>query len=282
MARERGLTKQVQDALDSKLKIGSSKHHDKFAGVTDQFIYSWSTYRTYLKHGCYFLRWAKAEHGCSNLDSARSYVDPFLSMRIEQGLSPYTQKLEASALAKIYGCSTTDFVKTQTRHRADIERSRGGKVRDKYFSEKRNKDFVDFCKATGLRRSEIKGLTKDNLGFDNASGTYFLKITGKGGRYREAMILSDQVVQYIKNSDGLVWSKLPNGADIHSYRADYCTAIYEKYARAKDDIPMQERYYCRKDLRGVCYDKKAMLIASKALGHNRISVIAGHYIRKSS
>jgi len=33
-------------------------------------------------------------------------------------------------------------------------------------------------------------------------------------------------------------------------------------------------------LKNVWYDKKAMLIASAALGHNRISIIAGHYIRK--
>ena len=31
--------------------------------------------------------------------------------------------------------------------------------------------------------------------------------------------------------------------------------------------------------RGVVYDKAAMEVASEALGHSRISVIAGHYIR---
>ena len=42
-----------------------------------------------------------------------------------------------------------------------------------------------------------------------------------------------------------------------------------------------EVYVCRGDLKGVVYDRKAMEIASKALGHNRISVIAAHYIRKN-
>lgn len=40
-----------------------------------------------------------------------------------------------------------------------------------------------------------------------------------------------------------------------------------------------DAYVCRGDLQGIVYDRKAMEIASKALGHNRISVIAGHYLK---
>jgi len=58
-----------------------------------------------------------------------------------------------------------------------------------------------------------------------------------------------------------------------------CVRI-RKHARPLDKIPKKERYCCRSDLKGVWYDKKAMLIASSALGHNRISIIAAHYIRK--
>lgn len=32
-------------------------------------------------------------------------------------------------------------------------------------------------------------------------------------------------------------------------------------------------------LKGVVYDKKAMKVVTEALGHNRISVIAEHYLR---
>ena len=38
-------------------------------------------------------------------------------------------------------------------------------------------------------------------------------------------------------------------------------------------------YTCRKDEAGKKLDKAAMLICSKALGHNRISVVADNYIR---
>lgn len=281
MTREKGLTKQVQDVLDSKLKIGSSKYVDKKSGITNDHIYSWSTYRTYLKHGCYFAKWVKTTHKSKTLDDARIYVDEYLQKRISEKVSPYTQKLEAAALAKIYGCSTNAFIKTDTRHRAEITRSRGNKIRDEHFSEKKNKDFVDFCRATGLRRSELKTLKGNQLTYDETTKTYNLIVTGKGGRTRECPILSSAAVKRIHAAGNhLVWKKLPNGADIHSYRADYCTSLYGLYARSKDEIPISDRYCCRGDLKGIWYDKKAMKIATKALGHNRISVIAGHYIRR--
>ena len=280
MPKRPSLVKQVQDVLNSKLKIGHSKYLDKLKNDTTGHIYSWGTYRTYLKHGCYFVNWAKATYGCKYIDDAKQYVNEYLQMRIGNGLSPYTQKLEAAAIAKIYGCSSADFIKTQDRHRAAIERSRGVKVRDKHFSEKNNQEFVDFCRATGLRRNEIRSLKSNQLVYDGETNSYFLDVIGKGGRERRSPILSDEAVQRIKSAKGLVWEKIPNGADIHGYRADYCTAIYNKHARLSDEIPKKDLYACKKDLKGVLYDKKAMAIASEALGHNRISVIAAHYIRK--
>jgi len=280
MPKRPSLVKQVQNALDDKLKIGHSKYLDKLKDDTAGHIYSWSTYRSYLKHSCYFVNWAKTTHGCKDLDSARPFINEYLQMRIDNKISPYTQKLDAAALAKIYGCSSQDFIKTEVRRRAAIERSRGVKVRDKHFSEKRNQDFVDFCRATGLRRAEITSLKSSQLIFDEDTNSYFLDVVGKGGRRRLAPILSDEAVQRVKNANGLVWDKIPNGADIHAYRGEYCTAIYNKYARPLDKIKKKEIYFCRSDLKGIWYDKKAMAIASEALGHNRISVIAAHYIRK--
>ena len=280
MPKRPSLVKQVQNILDGKLKIGHSKYLDKLNKDTAGHIYSWSTYRTYLKHGSYFANWAKTTHGCRDIHAAKQYVNEYLQMRIDGGLSPYTQKLEAAALAKIYGCSSTDFIPTQDRRRAAIERSRGVKVRDKHFSEKRNQEFVDFCRATGLRRNEIRSLKSNQLVYDEKTNSYFLDVIGKGGRERLSPVLSDEAVQRIKNAKGLVWDRIPNGADIHAYRAEYCTAIYNKHARSVDKIPKKDLYCCKKDLKGVKYDKQAMITASQALGHNRLSIIAAHYIRK--
>ena len=298
MARNRvklpSMVKQVQNALDEKLAIGESKHIDKINGETQNKIYSWETYRSYMKHCNYFTKWAKEQHGCKSIEQCRPYVDEWLKSRSEKGLSAYTQKLEASALAKMYGCSTKDFIKTDVRHRADISRSRGEKVRDRHFSEEKNKGLVNFCKSTGLRRAELKALTGDKLLEKN--GQYFIKVDSgsKGGRYREAPVIENvkEVVERMQRvGNGKVFEKIPNGADIHAYRSCYATTLYNSLARPKEEIPydkinrgtghkyQSQVYFCQKDLKGVTYDKVAMLKVSRALGHNRISIIAEHYIR---
>ena len=293
MPKNKSLVRQVQDTLKSKLRIGEPKHLAKQQGLASDGIYSWSTYENYLAKSCAFVKWAKGEYGVRTLADARGYVDAYLKKHIDEGYSPYTQKLIACALAKLCGCSTMDFIQTQVRHRVNITRSRGitndeGKIVSRAkFSESKNQEFVDFCRATGLRRHEIKQLRPENLGYDQATGEYILVgIKGKGGKVRDCPIASpkedavEMIINRIKNPPAgqLVWSKIPSRVDIHSYRADYCRAVYNLHARLINKIPNNERYYCRDDLKGVVYDKRAMAVASRALGHNRIGVNAGHYL----
>jgi len=281
--KNKSLTHQVKEVLLQKQRFGESRHLAKRDGTASDGIYSRSTYENYLAKACRFVKWTKMEFGVRTLEQAHVHVDAYLKHHIEQGYSPYTQKAIASALAKLYGCSTRDFIPTQVRHRANITRSRkdeNGKSKAK-FCEVRNREFVDFCRATGLRRNSLSQLRPENLGYSRATGRYMIvDLKGKGGRPIEAPILCDRAVERIKNTpEGqFVWNKIPSRADIHSYRADYCKNIYEIHARPIADIPKGERYYCRGDLKGVVYDRRAMAVASRALGHNRISVVAGHYL----
>ena len=119
---------------------------------------------------------------------------------------------------------------------------------------------------------------------------------GKGGRERLSPIIgknAGQIIERITDTppEEKVWQHIHNCADIHGYRAEYATAIYKARARAIEGIPydrvnrgtgrryQSEVYTCRKDEAGKKLDKAAMLICSKALGHNRISVVADNYIR---
>ena len=280
MSKNKSIIYQVKETLEQKLCIGESKHLAKQQGAAGDGIYSWGTYNTYLAKSCAFVKWTKEQHGCRTLTDSRAYVDNYIKHYIDRGYTAHTQKTIANSLAKLYGCSTTDFIPTQPRNRANITRSRKGKANTR-FSESKNQEFVDFCRATGLRRHEIKFLKLENLGFDEATKKYMLvNIKGKGGRLRDCPILSKEAVKHMKNTPAgqRVWSKIPYNADIHSYRADYCKAIYTQHARPVAEIPQRERYYCRKELKGVVYDKRAMAVASRALGHNRIEVIAGNYL----
>lgn len=276
---KKSLIRQVQERLDSMLAIGESKYEDKKIDLTKGKIYSWSTYKSYLQQCCQFARYCRDQHHCKNLADCRQYVQEWMESR--KDLSAYTLKLSASALCKLYGESLEELgISTKRAARGEITRSRGTAKRDAHFSEQKNADFVEFCRSTGLRRSEITKLRGDQL--IERDGQYYICITGKGGRYREAPVCGnvELVIGKMKEAGtGKVWKKVPQNADIHSYRADYASRIYLKYARPIEEIPRKERYICRKDKAGIVYDKAAMLEASKALGHNRISVVGEHYLR---
>lgn len=276
---KKSLIRQVQERLDSMLAIGESKYEDKKIDLTERKIYSWNTYKSYLQHCCQFVRYCRDNHHCKNLADCRQYVGEWMGSR--KDLSAYTQKLSASALCKLYGESLEELgITTKRAARREITRSRGTAKRDSHFSEEKNAEFVEFCRSTGLRRSEITKLRGDQL--IERDGEYCIETTGKGGRFRVITICGnvELVIGKMKEAGtGKVWKKVPQNADIHSYRADYASRIYLKYARPIEEIPRKDRYVCRKDKAGIVYDRKAMLETSRALGHNRISVVGEHYLR---
>ena len=287
------LAYQIQVTLNAKLTIGRSKHKDKLNKDISNYIYSWSTYNCYVKHSNYFALWAKRKYDCKTLSDCRIHIDEWLKLR-SASLSAYTVKLDASALAKLYDCSTFDFVATPSRHRSEITRSRGLKRRDVNFSIKKNRHFIEFAKSTGLRRKELQLLTGKNLIF--IKNKPFINVTKgtKGGKKRITPVIynPDLVIAAMKAAGSKkVFDKVPQGADVHGYRSEYALKLYKLHARDINLIPFDKEnkgtkrkyqsdvYHCRNDLAGVKYDKKAMLIVSNALGHNRISVIAAHYLR---
>lgn len=128
------------------------------------------------------------------------------------------------------------------------------------------------------------------------SGYYVLVESGKGGRMRISPIVGpdiDKIVGRFRDTqrDEKVWKYVSSNADIHSYRSDYAVQIYKASARDIKDIPFDkvnsgtgrkyqsEVYTCRKDESKKKLDKRAMLMCSKALGHNRIEIVANNYIR---
>ena len=192
--------------------------------------------------------------------------------------------MEASALVKLYGCTLEELnIHTAARQRKDITRSRNTVKRDRHFSESNHAELIAFCRAAGLRRAELKALRGTAL-YQDRSG-YYLHITSgsKGGRERYAPIIGDKdlIIRLCKQAgDGKVFEKVPSGADIHSYRRDYATAIYWQHARPLEQLTAKEKYYCRGDRKGEVFDRAAMRITSNALGHGRIEVIAGHYLKE--
>ena len=278
---------EMNEILQDKLHkgVGTSKHARKVVGDTAaDAIFSFNTYKAYKKHCSYFTSWVRAKYKCKTLAQARQYADEWLQMRIDTGLSAYTIKLELAALCKLYGDTAADYISTPPRLRKNIKRSRGKAARDAHFSEARNAEFVEFCRSTGLRRSEIKALTGDKLE-KGADGYWYINVNKmtKGGRPRKVRIIGTndaiaRIVERMQNAgNGRVFEKIPS-CDIHGYRSEFATAVYKQYARPVKSLPPEERYCCRKDRKGVWYDRKALLETSRQLGHNRVCVVGEHYL----
>ena len=279
------LPRLAEKELIRQLRTGQSRHEAKIReGIHDpEGIFSYNTFRSYEKHCRAFCKWVKSEHPeCRTLKDALEYVPDYLKMRIDRGLSSYTVHLDASALAKLYHCQSKDFgVKLPSRERKNITRSRGSKTHDKHFSEKNNRAVVDFCRGTGLRRHELKALKVGDVAPD---GSWVRVRRGKGGKPRTVPVLpayQKHVAKCVADAKGksVFESKaIKQRMDVHSYRREYANALYRSYVRNLKTLSNQEKYFCRKDKAGIVYDREAMLIVSRALGHNRIDVIAEHYL----
>ena len=109
---------------------------------------------------------------------------------------------------------------------------------------------------------------------------------GKGGKERFVPIFAKdkkeltEIINTFKIAgDKKVFGKLPSHYDNHFYRGEYAKRAYKKFARPIRNIrDKKEVYYCREERKGDAFDRNAMLITSQFLGHNRVDVIARHYL----
>ena len=326
--KKQDLKQQAYSRLTKQIAFGESKKEAKAAGTDGDKIFSINTYKTYRRECRAFAAYVMQEHpNCTSLNKAKKYASEWIQLRIDQGCSAWTVQTEVMALQKMYGEKVAQDVDVPERRRENITRSRVERVRDGHFSKSNNDELIRFCKGTGLRRSELEKLVgRDLIHRDRiekeisrlesmAERTprdekrlvflkdtrlfkedYFLYVKGKGGRERLSPIIgkdAPQIIERIQNTPEKerVWQYVHSCADVHSYRADYATAIYKAAARPIDQIPFDrvnqgsgkayqsEVYNCRGDEKGKRLDKAAMLTCSKALGHNRVCVVADHYLR---
>lgn len=268
-----------------KAGLGSERSKDKAEANTRNKIYSKATFETYKQQFRHFADWLEKAHPeAVTLEDARGFVDEYLRHLIELERSAYSISTAKAAIAKIMGVEATQFVATPPRLRADIKRSRGVAERDKHISDKKEEELARFTSATGLRRKEMTMIEAEDLFFKNGQAYLNIDKGTKGGKSRVAKIVgkteeeTKDIVKWIQSKEGRLFNKLSSNYDNHYYRATYANRLYNKLKRDIDDIPAQERYVMRKERAGEVYDKQAMLLVSKALGHNRISVIAQSYL----
>lgn len=268
-----------------KKGFGTKRSSDKMNADTRDKIYSENTFLTYKRQSRYFADWLEKRYPeVKTIEQARAYVDEYLLYLIEIGKSPSSIATTKAALVKVFQTDASAFVETPERTRAGIKRSRFDVKQDSHISNKTEERLSRFTSATGLRRAEMLRIEADDLFFK--SGKAYLSVTKgtKGGKARIVEIVgvspgdTKDIVEWIQGQKGRLFPHITKHYDNHHYRAIYARRVYDKYARKEKDIPPNERYVMRKDRAGEVFDRLAMAVASKNLGHNRISVIAQSYL----
>lgn len=271
--------------LDSLFCPNRSRHKDKLEEINAraaigqnsypvrlQGIYSYETLRTYKEHCANYSEWVKEtfqDLKIRDLESAKPYFSQYLQHRLEQGDSAWTLKLIRSALKKVYqDPKLADDVNLPVRKKENIIRSRGQKPMDKKFSPERNRDLVDFCRATGLRRHELQSLKVIDV-YQVGDRLQVDVHQGKGGKFRSVPVLKQfesRIEEIISNKDlsSQLFDKIPVRADIHSYRREYAASYYKELS-GKNFNPKEK-------------DKDVIRLVSKALGHNRLDVVTRNYL----
>ena len=304
------LRKDMQSRLDSYLKNGKNSSRDKDKNNKEDLaqnkIYSYVTYKNYKK-SCYKF----ADYLFHNNKEVRQlkdlkikHVNNYLQYLVVKGYSAPTINSSKAAIAKLMQISSKEFLKTPRVKRKDITRSRGMKERDKHISKETENYYAKFTTAIGGRRSEMEELRGSDLivkplkvELKDKNGNKYVKVlskrypqikirNGKGGKERFVPIFAKnkkelaEIINTFKNAgESKVFGKLPSHFDNHFYRGEYAKRAYKKFARPIRNIrDKKEVYYCREERKGDAFDRNAMLIASKFLGHNRVDVIARHYL----
>lgn len=287
LQQKEGYRKTARLRLQAMLKagMGSKRSKDKAEADTKNKIYSKATFETYKQQFRHFADWLEKAHPeAFTLEDARGFVDEYLRHLIELERSAYSISTAKAAIAKIMGVEATQFIATPPRLRADIKRSRGVVERDKHISDKKEEELARFTSATGLRRKEMTMIRAEDLFFENGQAYLNVDKGTKGGKSRVAKIVgkteaeTKEIVKWIQSKEGRLFYKLSSNYDNHYYRATYANRLYNQLKRDIADIPTEDKYIMRKERAGEVYDKQAMLQVSRALGHNRISVIAQSYL----
>ncbi len=200
-------------------------------------------YHTYLDETIRFVRWCKEQpphpsigHKPRTLEECRVYVDDYLKYNISRNLSAWSIKVMANSIAKLYGCSSREFIPTPQRKRSNITRSRGSKVRDKNYSEKNNQDVLLLNRVVGMRRSELAQIRGSDLMF--IEGNPYIKISRgtKGGKVRYSELAGhpeeiEKVVEMFRSAGNKKLCPHPNSnIDFHGLRREYAKSLYSKYA----------------------------------------------------
>ena len=251
-------------------------------------IHSFKTRSVYQEQVLRFINWCRDTHQMKRLEDLDARADElacqYLTEQSQARKSPYTLQVERSALRLFFGDrSLAASVILPRRTRTRILRSRGPVRHDRHFQPANWESLLNFLRATGLRRTELRLLRVRDIIERDIDPEYFGQTTvkvvnGKGGKSRTVPVLVGHeqdvlAMQTGRAEEEAVFPRIPRHLDVHSYRRAYAQALYLSYAPGWVLPPAEKR------LKAGDYNAEAVQQVSRALGHNRKDVVLRHYLR---
>ena len=314
----RRIFKSLQHLLFAQTKFGCSKHRAKQAARDKYLaehgslrgynpakvdgIYSCSTLRTYLNWMRRFALYCVEYYGAKRIsDLTERMGEQYLIHLHSRKLSSWTIYTAASAINKATGWTLSPRrLGIPKRMKANIKQNRTPRTYNAAIIAA-NSDQMLIARASGIRRMSMTQIRPIDCVRDSTTGTVIgIMVKEKGGKRRIAPILlvhqkaiSDIVNRaLIQNGETApIFTRYSTRINTHHLRAEYAAQLLlqleAEYAAGRPLFggAFELRDYCH--LRGKDKQRRAktaghetVLLAccSGALGHNRVSVILGHYL----
>ena len=262
MAKRPSLAYQFHQALESKKKIGESRHEAKeIAGKQNakvEGIYSYKTYDAYKQASKTFCKWIKTEFPqvkyLSEID--RDMCKKYIKHREQTGCSAYTYSQDMAMISKTLGISLTKKeCNVATRKLSNIKKN---KIDNGFRTS--SGAIESILRGTGLRRNELVNLKVKNLVIENNKVTGVLVEKGaKGGKSRQVQVRKDyqeciyKLVEGLESDSKVISEKIPKELQAHRYRAEYAQEMYKELIELGRNDPLQD--------------------LTENMGHNRTSVL---------
>jgi hypothetical protein len=267
----------------SAAKAEALARGESLFGYSDGRIHSFESRRGYQKIIMRFLEWCREQHNLRDLARIDEEADElaclYLLEYLQRDCSAWTLTTYRSALRMFFqNRSLMDSITLPARRKQDIKRSRGPAKRDKQINLDNWGHVINFCLACGLRREELRDLYVREVYTRPGSQQLVVYVRhGKGGKDREVPVFPGREEDVLSQVQGRppedhVFSRISGLLDIHSYRRTFAQDLY-KYWSGRP-LPSLEGRLHSADL-----DRDVALRVSRCLGHNRIDIIFGHYIR---
>ena len=291
----RVLRRAIYSELNKYKAYGEDRHAAKLKALkeekninyyTKDKIYSVTTFNNYVTFSHRLVKYALSQDpNIKTLEDVKAYVVPWLNELNEKGRSAYTLSSYMAGINKLYQTEKEDWkgLKDWKRTTTEITKNRDNNYMA--YNPENYKAELTFSRCFGLRDMELRNLKiKDVKITDKEFSVYVAN--GKGGKERtvkfygseeeKALILKD--IEDKKNKGFVsLFPSFTKELKIHRERQKYADRVYNSLARDTSQLSREEvvKPYTRP---GLVFDKKALEVVTRALGHNRIDVAYQHYL----